>query len=285
MSPIDVLRHPLGLMRRQTRRTARFLSRKVKLEINGRSGPLPTPRNWVFLVGCFNSGTTLLHDLLAEHPQIDTMPEEGQFLTDQLTVPREVGLRRLWALDPEKFWLDESGGRDINVKRLKRHWGSHFNDPSRLVLLEKTPANAARTRWLQAHFEGAVFIGIIRDGRAVAEGIRRKTGHALDLAARQWARSNEIMLRDFEHLQRKRLIRYEDLTARPEAILDELVAFLELEPVSIALNRPWKIHEQTASIRNMNPRSMEALTAEELLVIEREAGDMLRTAGYEPGTA
>ena len=185
------------------------------------------------------------------------------------------------ALEPGRFWLDESGEKQINVNRPKRHWGAQFNDPTRPVLLEKTPANAARTRWLQAHFEGAVFIGIIRDGRAVAEGIRRKTGHSLDLAARQRARSNEIMLRDFEHLHRKRLIRYEDLTARPEATIDGLVAFLDLEPMSLALNRTWKIHEQTAAIRNMNPRSMEALTAEELRVIEQEAGAMARVAGYE----
>ena len=30
-------------------------------------GYMPTPEKWVFIVGCYNSGTTLLHDLLASH--------------------------------------------------------------------------------------------------------------------------------------------------------------------------------------------------------------------------
>jgi hypothetical protein len=274
-------RRALGRVRKGARRGVKDLSRRVRLEINGRFGPLPTPSRWVFLVGCFNSGTTLLHDLLAEHPQIGRMPDEGQFLTDQLVVPREVGLRRLWALEPERFQLDETGGHDIDVTRLKRQWGAQFNDPTRPVLLEKTPTNAARTRWLQAHFPNAVFVGIIRDGRAVAEGIRRKTGHSLGLAARQWARSNEIMLRDFEHLDRRRIIRYEELTAATAAVIDDLLGFLDLPPMSIGgSDRTWKIHEQNASIQNMNSRSLAALSSDEMREIEREAGTMLATLGY-----
>ena len=275
------LRRALGAARRFVRTRAKRASRKVRLEMSARLGPLPTPEKWVFLVGCYNSGTTLLHDLLAEHSDVGSMPDEGQFLTDQLAVPRDVGLRRLWALEPQVFCLDESSAARIDVDRLKRQWGASFNDATRRVLLEKTPTNAARTRWLQAHFSGAVFIGIIRDGRAVAEGIRRKTGHPLDLTARQWARSNEIMLRDFAYLQRSRLVRYEDLSAEPANIVDDLLRFVDLPPLSICEpGRVWKIHEQEAPIQNMNRRSLESMSADDLRVIDREAGEMLRRLGY-----
>jgi len=280
------MRRTLGIARRAARRGVRRISQKVRLELDARFGPLPDHARWVFLVGCFNSGTTLLHDLLAEHPLVGSMPDEGQFFTDQLLVARDVGLRRLWALEPELFWLDETRGTHIRVPRLKRQWGARFNDHTRPVLLEKTPTNAARTRWLQAHFPGATFVGIIRDGRAVAEGIRRKTGCSLALAVRQWVRSNEIMLRDFEYLQRKRLIRYEDLTEDPARVVGELLAFLELPAVStVDRDRARKIHEQYAPIHNMNDRSLSSLRPDELRFIEREAGEVLRAFGYLDGSA
>ena len=283
---IHRVRRVLGNAWRAARRGVRRLSQKVRFERDARFGPLPDQAKWVFLVGCYNSGTTLLHDLLAEHPQIGSMPDEGQFFTDQLLVAREVGLRRLWALEPQLFWLDETGGEGIDVSRLKRQWGAQFNDPTRPVLLEKTPTNAARTRWLQAHFPGATFVGIIRDGRAVAEGIRRKTGCTLDRAVQQWVRSNKIMLRDFELLHRKRVVRYEDLTEDPARVVSELLAFLELPPMPLVnRDRERKIHEQCAPIHNMNGRSLSSLLPEELQLIEHEAGDMLRAFAYLEGTA
>ncbi len=118
------------------------------MEHYGRFGSLPRPEKWVFIVGCYNSGTTLLHDLLATQPVVGS----------------EFGLRRLWALKPELFYLDEDGGRETDVARLKRQWGGLFNDPTRPVLLEKAAPDVARTRWLQRHFEPAWFIGIVRDG-------------------------------------------------------------------------------------------------------------------------
>ena len=39
------------------------------------------PKKWLFLVGCYNSGTTLLRDILNEHPEIKGLPLEGVRLT------------------------------------------------------------------------------------------------------------------------------------------------------------------------------------------------------------
>lgn len=271
----------LGTWRRGAARGCRRAAHRLRLEHAARFGPSPAPLKWVFLVGCYNSGTTLLHDLLASHPMIGSMPDEGQFFTDQLPIPRELGLRRLWALEPERFHIDERGGARIDVDRLRRQWGAKFNDPARPVLMEKTPTNAARTRWLQATFPPAYFVGIVRDGRAVAEGIRRKTGHDLASAARQWARSNEIMLRDFEHLEHKRLVTYEQLTASPNEVVAGLLEFLELPALAGELGgREWKIHEQRSAVVNMNGRSLQSLSGHDLAVLEEEAGGMLRALGY-----
>ncbi|MBI2359517.1 MAG: sulfotransferase [Deltaproteobacteria bacterium] len=257
------------------------LRRKFRMVRDGWLGPLPRPEKWVFIVGCYNSGTTLLHDILASHPSIGSMPGEGQFYTDELLLPKSVGLPRLWAIEAERFRMDENSGREVNVERLKRQWGARYNDPSCPVLLEKSPTNAARTRWLQRHFENARFIGIVRNGYAVAEGIHRKAGHPLDVAALQWARSNKIMLEDFEHLERKRVLRYEDLTESPEETLKGVLAFLDLSSSEMSLTeRVWEVHERKASIRNMNDESLEKLGSREREVIESKAGDLLRCLGY-----
>lgn len=257
------------------------LKQKLRCWIHGRFGPMPKPERWVFLVGCYNSGTTLLHDLLASNPDVGSLHTEGQFLTDQLVLPKAVGLARLWATQPEPFQLDENGGEGVSADKIKRQWGAKFNDPDKPVLIEKSPTNAARTRWLQEHFKPASFIGIVRDGYAVSEGIHRKAGHPLEDAARQWSRSNEIMLADFEYLERKTIIRYEDLTSRPAEVLAEVFEFLGLRPHDEEVgDREFAIHEQTSKIRNMNDRSMEALSEQDRAMIQEVAGDVLRRLGY-----
>jgi hypothetical protein len=257
------------------------LHQRFRLKYNGVFGPLPQPEKWVFIVGCYNSGTTLLHKLLAAHPQIGSMPNEGQFYTDQLVLPRSVGLYRLWAIKPQLFYLDENSQTKININKLKRQWGTKFNDLTRPVLLEKSPTNAARTRWLQRYFENAYFIGIIRNGYAVAEGIHRKASCSLDLAAKQWACSNEIMLRDFELLNHKYLLRYEDLVTSPDQILHELLGFLGLGGYDQdIIRRVWSVHQEVSLITNMNHRSLTALNESGRDTITLVAGDMLSRLGY-----
>ncbi len=243
--------------------------------------PLPTPEKWVFIVGCSNSGTSILHDIIAQHPSVGSLPTEGQFLTSQLLTPADVDLGRVWAIEPERFRLTESDGQDIRVDLLKRQWAGHFNDAKRPLLLEKSPPNAIRTRWLQAHFENAHFVGIVRDGYAVAEGIRRRAQRSLEVAATHWAKSNELMVRDFEQLERKMLIRYEELTADPDSIAQDVLGFLGLSLDGLTFSdRSWQIHEKNSEIVNMNPRSWRALSPDDCQIIEAHAHETLERFGY-----
>lgn len=247
------------------------IRRELRLLWDGRFGPLPRPQRWVFIVGCYNSGTTLLHQLLASHRAIGSMVREGQFCTDELPLPRDAGLSRLWALDAERFCLREGEGRNIDVERLKRHWGARYNDPRRPVLLEKSPTNAGRTRWLQERFDSAYFLGIIRSGYAVAEGIRRKAGHSIELAAKQWRISNEILLDDFEHLEHRMLIRYEDLVTQLQARLREISAFIGVDEAGFGpIDRRWQVHEQDMKITNLNQRSLSALTEDDKRIVHED---------------
>lgn len=263
----------------------RVAHRELKLTFT----PLTAPEKWVFIVGCYNSGTELLMNVLGTHPRISSLPVEGQFLTDQFESDYELGLPRMWVLREDFFRLTEADeGPDL--VRLKKEWLMRL-DRSRPVFVEKSPANSARTRWLQANFENAHFVAIVRNGYAVAEGIRRKSeprhrqdGWPLELCARQWARSNEILLEDAPHLDNLLWTRYEDLADDPERELTRILDFLGLEArgsgVGIDLDRPWDIHEREEPIRNMNDGSIGRLSEEDIEIITREARPMLEHFGY-----
>jgi SAM-dependent methyltransferase len=264
------------------RRTWRRARRDLGNFYGAMFGPVPRPERWLFLVGCSNSGTTLLHQMVAAHPDVGSMANEGQYGTTELLRPADAGLPRLWALQPERFRLDEHSSRGPDPDRLKRQWGFWPNDLGRRVLVEKTPANAARVRWLNRCFDNAHFVAVIRNGYAAAEGIHRRSGHPLALAARQWARSNRIMLDDLAHVPRVLIIRYEDLVARPEETCAAILSFVGLDPGRLSLEgRTWRIHDSEAPVLNFNESSVQRLSAADRAAIREEAGDMLRELGYE----
>jgi len=249
--------------------------------------PVPRPKAWVFVVGCYNSGTTLLAQMLGEHPCISALPTEGQFLTDQWPADYTLGLPRMW-VQREDLWrlTEQDAGPD--VVRLKKEWAIRL-DRSRDFLLEKSPPNAARTRWLQRHFENAHFVLIVRNGYAVAEGIRRKAephhlkgGWPIEACAHQWERSNEIMLEDSAHLERSLWVRYESLAENPAGELERILAFLGLKVADMpaASGRHWKVHERDQAVRNLNDANIASLSPEDLATITRIAAPMLRHFGY-----
>lgn len=255
---------------------------KGRLAWLGRFGPIHHPQKWVFIVGCYNSGTTLLHDVLASLPDVAHLPREGQYCTDQLLVPSTVGLARSWALSPERFTMDATAANAPDIDRLQRQWCNLMTAPERKIYLEKSIPNAARIPWLNAVFPNASFIGIVRNGYVVAEGIRRKADRPLAQGARQWAISNAIMLHDLNSVERSHVISYEDFTESPARVTKELLRFLEIPADhNVLQDGEWSIHGVQSNIRNMNPASLARLSTEDRKIIEGEAAELLEQLGYK----
>lgn len=246
----------------------------------GFHGPRPEPDKWVFIAGNPNSGTTLLQNLLAMHPDIGSLPKEGQFLNDRIISPRDFGYPRKWALRPDLFYMDETSGSAHDAELIKRQWGARFNNSSRPVLLEKSPTNGYRLMWLQQYFENAHFIILVRNGYAVAEGIRRKTGYSIRTGARQWRMASERMLQDSRMLKKCLTITYEELTDTPTEMLQKVYQFLGISENSFDPAAKLVIHERKSSIRNMNEYSFQRLTPEDIRMIRHEAAEILQWYGY-----
>lgn len=234
------------------------------------------------MVGSYNSGTTLFHRILSLHPDIGTMPKEGRNFTNELPNAVDFGIPRLWALKPELFYMDEKSGKQIDVDKIKRQWAFFYNDAGKPLLIDKSIVNAARTRWLQEHFENAHFIILMRNGYAVAEGIRRKAGHDIEKAILQWKNGYEILLKDMPFLKNKIYVKYEELTADPRKVLDLVCDFLNIShlPQNV-FDAEFKVHERSDKITDFNKKSIDSLSTGDLEIINRIAGNLLKQTGYE----
>lgn len=249
--------------------------------------PFPRNKTWLFLVGCYNSGTTLLAELLGHHPSISALPTEGHFITDQFIKDYDIGLPRMWVDREDIFCLNENDtGPD--PYRLTKEWAMRL-DCRKPVLLEKSPPNAAKTRWLQQHFENAHFVGIMRNPYAVAEGITRKAdpkhlinSWPIEKSAYQWMRSNQVLIEDAKHLKKFMWIKYEDFAEDTVTALNSITDFIGVPSFkNFESDRNWSIHERNESVRNMNSESIKRLSAEQIAKINEVAGDMIEEFGYE----
>ncbi|VAW80320.1 hypothetical protein MNBD_GAMMA12-2377 [hydrothermal vent metagenome] len=249
--------------------------------------PIPKKKTWVFLVGCYNSGTTLLAELLSQHPSISALPTEGHFITDQFIKDYEIGLPRMWVEREDLFRMNEDDTGPDPV-RLTKEWAMRL-DCHKPVLLEKSPPNSAKTRWLQKHFENAHFIGIIRNAYTVSEGITRKANPThlinswpIEMSAYQWLRSNQILEQDAVHLKKFMWVKYEDLTADVIGTLNKITEFVGIDHFQkFKKDQDWSIHERNEQVRNMNSESINRLSSEQIKIINQVAGDMIDSLGYE----
>lgn len=241
---------------------------------------------WLFVLGLNNSGTTLIVDLLKSHPRMRWLPNEGQYLTSELPLPRDYGVPRKFAERLDIFHWTEAND-STPALRIQFDWARQYQDRPG-ILLEKSPPNTMRSRWLQHNFRPARFLSVTRHPYAVCEGIRRREGHTIEEAARHWARANAVMLDDIRHLEHCLFVTYEDLCARPQDYLERLQAFLGLEvPFDPKLlSTPRRIHniDNTPDlIRNFNGRSLEELSDRDLATIDRFAGPLMERLGYPRG--
>ena len=266
----------------------------------------------IFIVGSPRSGTGLLRDLLRAHPRI-TFPGESHFIPlfyraygDPET---ERDARRLgqlvlglnwvkrWGLDLEpSSFRDCRSFRDVIVllyeawadKEGKERWG------------DKTPQYVTEIGLLRTIFPDCQLIHIYRDGRDVALSILAAGFGPQNLytAARQWryfvrtARAAGAAQPSGTYLD----VRYEDLLNAPEETMRGVLEFLG-EPFESSVLKPDFLERFVRPPIIGQPRRAYAsrteivadnwgkwksqMGAEERLLFESVAGDLLTELGYE----
>jgi len=229
------------------------------------------PGKWLFLVGCFNSGTTILQNILASHPDISGLPREGVRFTDVLSNLEENGHHMIWDKQFNNY-LNPIESDEAALAAIKKDWGLFWNAGSS-VFLDKSVANTARINWLNRVFPNACFIGIHRNGYCVTEGLRRRAKppqwykdrqgsqqYSYETIANQWVLSNELMLNDFKNMPNSLIIRFEDLVANPLQVTQSCIEFLQLDTEMVSqTGNTLHVYEKQFEIRNPNPESLERL--------------------------
>ncbi len=196
----------------------------------------PSRQQLVFVGGLHRSGTTLLARLIAEHPQVsgfrDTgrFEDEGQHLQDVLAPAYRLGGPGAFAHVPGAHLTEHDvHDRADAAARLLSAW-SPLWDLSKPVLVEKSPPNLLRTRFLQTLFPTASFVVIVRHPIAVAHATqfwaKSETGPLIE----HWLHAHETFERDRPAIERLAFVRYEDLVAGAEGTLARIDALLGLPP-------------------------------------------------------
>jgi hypothetical protein len=177
----------------------------------------------------------VLHRLLREHPCAsgftDTgVPEdEGQHLQSVFPPAHAHGGPGLFAFDLRSHLTEESPLiTPDNRDKLLREWGAYFGLDKEL-LLEKSPPNLVRSRFLQAMFPQASFVFIIRHPAAVALATRKWTRTSIMELLLHWHVAYSTMLMDIKHVNRCKVIRYEDFVESPHGYIDEICDWVGVE--------------------------------------------------------
>lgn len=218
----------------------------------------------VFVGGLHRSGTTLFAKLLTGHPDVSGLSntgvwqDEGQHLQDVYPPAADFGGLGRFAFADRAHLTERSAlVSDRSRQGLLRAWEPYW-DTSRALLVEKSPPNLIRFRFLQALFPGARFVAVIRHPIPVSYSTQRLyrpwDRPSVYSLINHWIRAHEIFERDASRLDGVIVVRYEQLTADPADVLGRVADQLGLarrfasSPVTVETDRSeryfakWRRH-------------------------------------------
>jgi len=252
----------------------------------------------IFMIGCPRSGTSVSCVLFGHHPDVVNFSEAGEIWDPRHFSDREADHHWVAAdVTPE----ETARLRDrLEFARRIRNLPP-WHGGARKRLLNKHPRNSVRIEYLQAIFPDALFIHVLRDGRAVVHSIlemierepERKAvpmgafckppnwrdylrEDPVEQAALQWREIVRYVLSKREGLGgHYHEYRYEDLCRDPRGVLGQAFAFAGLRADAEVLAR---LPEQLP-LKNFKWR--QDLDQTQIETMERIQSPLLRQLGYD----
>ena len=216
----------------------------------------------IFIVGAPRSGTNIFYRTLALHPDLAWISNITKKIPSSLWLTRIIMLFRddHRPTEANNVWQKFTGndhealGRDDVTAAAGKYLRTVVQNNLRIFnkprFVNKCPGNSVRIEFLKEIFPDAIFIHIIRDGRAVGYSIiRSRLEHSgaywsvkppdwqdllelplVDACALQWKMTVKAILQSAKKLSRKQYmaVKYEDLVARPAEIFKQVAEKCDL---------------------------------------------------------
>ncbi len=189
----------------------------------------------VFICGLHRSGTSIFFKSLKQHPDISGFEntnvdeDEGQFLQSVYPIAKKFGGPGRFGFAPEMHLTESSKLiTPQNRDTLFREWSKYWN-LDRPILVEKSPPNLIKTRFLQALFPQATFIVITRHPIAVALATKKWSYTSLQSLIHHWVHCHQLFEEDRPFLKRVYSFRYEDFIQDPNNILRQVYDLLNIQ--------------------------------------------------------
>ena len=263
----------------------------------------------IFVIGAPRSGTNIFYRTFARHPDLAWVSNITKKMPSSLWLTRILMMFRndhrpteannVW----QKFARndDESLGRDDVTAASRKYLHKVLQNNLRIFnkprFVNKCPGNSVRIEFLKEIFPDAIFLHIIRDGRAAAYSIMRsRLGHdgtywsvkpagwqallklpLIDACALQWKMTVEATLQSAKNLPPEQYmeVRYEELVARPADIFEQVGKKCDLV---------WQkdfLKTITAGMDNRNFKWQTELPEADKNTLNGLLGEFMRKLGYE----
>ena len=251
------------------------------------------PKNWIFIVGNYNSGTTLLFDIIAAHKNVASLPTESPIYTDVFKRGDEIGWGRNWVNVRKRVALPSIMQPD-RVEKLLSDLSPIWRNAKAAYFLDKTITNIERMLWIDKNLPNVKFIGLVRNGYASSEGMCRKSrpvGQAaheygkseydFSFAAQQWVMANEKMMENAEKVGGFMLVKYEDLVRDPKSMINDVFNYLNLRTDNYKVTgSEICVDSRVFNLKNMNDKSFAALSLSQISDFNIVAKDTMAKFNY-----
>lgn len=186
-----------------------------------------------------------MHRLLRKHTAISgfehvhKFEDEGQHLQTVFDAALKYGGPGKFAFHPQAY-LNETSSliTEENRHTLLQEWGRHW-DFSKPFLIEKSPPNLIRMRFLQAMFPQSKFIIIVRHPLAAGYATQKWSKTSIRELVEHWCIAHQIMFEDIKHLKNYIMLRYEDFVEQPDMTMKILSDWIgiQAEPLAEAVEK------------------------------------------------
>jgi hypothetical protein len=263
----------------------------------------------IFVVGAPRSGTNIFYRTFVQHPDLAFISNITKKFPSSLWLTRIIMMFRNdhRPTEANNVWQkfagndDESLGRDDVTAASRKYLHTVLQNNLRIFnkprFVNKCPGNSVRIEFLKEIFPDAIFLHIIRDGRAAAYSIMRsRLEHSgaywsvkppgwqallnlplVDACALQWKMTVESILQSAKSLAREQYmeVRYEELVARPADIFEQVGKKCDLV---------WQknlLQTITAGMDNRNFKWQSEMQEADKNTLSELLDDFLKQLGYE----